>query len=163
MLVSDLMKTDVRVCRADDTLDCAVAHMLDGACGCVPVVDPLGRPIAVVTDRDVAVASFREGLPLSQLLVAAAASEGVVVVRDDDTVAHAETVMAHERVRRLPVVDRSGRLVGILAASDLVRHACDAHATVGRPELWPTRVAALLADIYDRRRTPSRSGQPRVI
>jgi len=121
MLVNELMTKVVRTCRPDDMLTSVARDMWDGDCGCIPVVDDHNRPVAMVTDRDIAMASFLTGEPLHRLPVKSAASQTLHTVRDDEDLAAAMTLMQTHRVRRLPVVDGDGRLVGVLSAADLAR------------------------------------------
>lgn len=123
MKVSELMTKTVRTCRADDTLNTVARDMWDGDCGCVPVIDDAGKPIAMVTDRDISMAAFLTGEPLHRIPAKSAASQMVHIVRDDADVDAASTLMRENRVRRLPVVDASGKLVGIVSTADIVRSA----------------------------------------
>ncbi len=123
MRVSELMTRGVRTCRAEDTLNTVARDMWDGDCGCVPVVDAAGRPIAMVTDRDICMAAFLTGEPLYKIPVKSAASQAMYTVHDTDSVDAASTVMRDKKVRRLAVTDEGGMLVGVLSAADLVRAA----------------------------------------
>jgi CBS domain-containing protein len=89
--------------------------------GCVPVVDEEGRPVAMLTDRDVCMAAYTTGKRLSQLKVQSAMSRGFFSCKADDGLAEAESTMRDWQVRRLPVVDASDRLVGVLSITDIVR------------------------------------------
>ncbi len=123
MKVSELMTKTVRTCRAEDTLNTVARDMWDGDCGCLPVLDDAGRPIAMVTDRDISMAAFLTGEPLHRIPVKSAASQMVHVVREDASIDAASTLMRDNRVRRLPVVDGAGRLVGVISTADIVRSA----------------------------------------
>lgn len=128
MFIEEVMTHDVHTCRADDSLAEAARIMWDCDCGCVPVVDAEGRAVAMITDRDVCMAAYTRGLPLSAMRVGSAASRGVITAhaqQDAETVA---VLMRKHRVRRLPVVDAMGRPVGLVSLSDLARRA---HATDG--------------------------------
>jgi CBS domain-containing protein len=105
--------------------------MWDGDCGCVPVVDADNRPVAMVTDRDIAMASFLTGEPLHRIPVKSAASQNVHTVRDDEPLETALDLMKNHRVRRLPVVDGDGRLVGVLSAADIARAETTGNKTKG--------------------------------
>jgi len=123
MKVSELMAKVVRTCRPDDTLSGVARDMWDGDCGCVPVIDAEGRPIAMVTDRDICMAAFLTGEPLHRIPVKSASSQVIHTVRDNESIETASGLMREHRVRRLPVVDDGGRLVGVLSTADLVRRA----------------------------------------
>ncbi|MGH7298547.1 MAG: CBS domain-containing protein [Polyangiaceae bacterium] len=119
--VAQVMTREVRTCRPEDSLGHAAQIMWEADCGCVPVVDPEGKPRAMLTDRDVCMAAYTRGVALGQMDVAGAASHRLVTVRESDALATAEQLMREYKIRRLPVVDASGKLAGILSMNDLVR------------------------------------------
>ncbi len=84
--------------------------------------DPGGRriPVGMITDRDVAVGVVALGLDPGATTVEAAMRPGLVSVREDEGVGRAVALMKQNGVRRLPVVDGSGALVGIVTADDLL-------------------------------------------
>jgi CBS domain-containing protein len=123
MKVQDLMTREVGACRPFDGADRGARIMWERDCGAVPVVDQDGRVVAMLTDRDLCMASLTQGRPLSDIMVSSAMSRSLWCCRPDDDVAQAETVMQARKVRRLPVVDADGRLLGILSLSDLAREA----------------------------------------
>ena len=125
MNVRDVMTFDPRVCWSHDTMTRAAQIMWQSDCGCVPVVDYAGRPIGMITDRDICMAAYTRGQSLSDMTIASLPSGTVVSVRAEDSVAEAERLMRVHRVRRLPVVDEAGILVGILSMNDLALHGRD--------------------------------------
>jgi CBS domain-containing protein len=126
MKVEDIMTTEVGRCRAYDAADHAAKIMWEQDCGAVPVVDQDGRVVAVLTDRDICIAAFTQGRALSDIRVSSAMSRRLWSCRPDDDVKDAEKAMRTNQVRRLPVVDAEGRLIGILSLSDLARQAMSA-------------------------------------
>ncbi len=121
MKVKDLMITDVKVCADYNSLNTAAEIMWDFDCGSVPVLDKDGHVIAMVTDRDVCMAAFFQGQPLSNIPVSTAMSKQLYFCRPDDDLATAEAIMREHQVRRLPVLDSNRRIVGLLALNDLAR------------------------------------------
>lgn len=122
MRVEDIMTHEVQSCRPDETLEHAAQLMWDGDFGVVPIVDGERRVVGMLTDRDICMSAYLQGLPLARILVSSAASRGAFSIRRDDPVTAAEAEMRVHRVRRLPVVDDAGHLVGIVALHDLARH-----------------------------------------
>jgi CBS domain-containing protein len=118
--VQKLMTTDVTACTPDDSLNRAAQVMWERDCGVVPVVDADGKLVGVVTDRDLCMACYTRGLPLSALRVGDAMATEPCVCEANDSIGHAVRLMAERQVRRLPVVE-GGRLVGIVALADLAR------------------------------------------
>jgi CBS domain-containing protein len=97
--------------------------MWERDCGSVPVVDAEGKPIAMITDRDICMAAYTQGQPLANIPVSSAASHALVAVREDDSLDVAEALMQKNKIRRIPVINKSGRLAGILSMNDLARQA----------------------------------------
>jgi len=152
--IDEIMSRDLKTCEADDTLELAARGMWDGDVGAMPVIDSLGCPIGVITDRDIAMAAYTQGRPLSQLTVRSAMSDGVHVLGENAKLDDVQTMMQRHHIRRLPVVDRQGQIVGIVTLSDLARCA------------GPSPKAGItVADIVHTLRTVSepRSEQPRAL
>jgi CBS domain-containing protein len=145
LTVGELMRTSVRTCSQDDSLNRAAQLMWENDCGCVPVIDPSGCVVAVITDRDVCMAAYTQDRPLTQLQVSSAMSKALYSCAAYDSLATAEGVMQSRQVHRLPVTDRDGRLLGILTLGDLARHL-DTHPA-GATEVTPDEVAWTLAGI----------------
>jgi CBS domain-containing protein len=123
MVVEDLMTSEVGSCRPFDTLDRGARIMWERDCGAVPVLDQDGRVVAMLTDRDICMAALTQGRPLSEMRVSSAMSRSLWTCRREDEVKDAEKLMRSHQVRRLPVVDADGKLVGVLSISDLARSA----------------------------------------
>jgi CBS domain-containing protein len=133
MKVERLMTRTVGTCVPTDGLDRAAQTMRSRDCGCVVVTDPASHPTAVVTDRDICMCALRTLRPLQMLHVSDAMSPSLITCRPDDTVPRAEAVMCQNRVRRLPVVDGEGKLVGILSIDDIAREAARERDLFSRP------------------------------
>ena len=129
MNASELMNTDVQSCSVNDNLQRAAQIMWENDCGVVPVVDNDSRVVGVVTDRDICMSAYTQGLPLWQIPVSSAMAKRVHGVREDDPIEAVEQLMGRVQVRRVPVLDAEARLKGILSLNDLARHA---HRYVGR-------------------------------
>jgi CBS domain-containing protein len=144
LTVSELMNADVTPCRPHDTVDSCARIMWERVCGCVPVVDDEGRPISIITDRDICMAAWIQGKPLSQIEVASAMSRRLLIVGAREPIAVAEAIMRRHFVRRLLVVDAEGRLVGVLSIDDLARHG-DVGPILGREPLSSDVIAGTVA------------------
>ncbi len=95
--------------------------MWENDCGCVPVVDSAARVLGMVTDRDVCMAAYTRGQTLNHIPVSAAMSREVFACEPSDDLLDAQKVMRKHQVRRLPVNDSKGRLIGLLSLNDLAR------------------------------------------
>ena len=123
MTIEQLMKKDPVVCEAADSLNEAARIMWEHDCGFVPVVDSGRTVVGVITDRDICMCTYTRGVDLKALSVGDAMSTVVRSCKPGDTLASAEVIMEGAQVRRLPVVDGEGRLIGVLSLSDLARRS----------------------------------------
>jgi signal-transduction protein with cAMP-binding, CBS, and nucleotidyltransferase domain len=106
----------------------AARLMRENHVGSLVVVAQAGTPvmpIGMITDRDLAVGVMALGLDADRTVVEAVMRPRIALVRDTDGLGRAVTLMRAEGVRRLPVVDADGNLVGILAADDLIELFAD--------------------------------------
>ncbi len=143
MDVKRLMKHEVRTCHRDDMLNTAARIMWEEACGCVPVVDAESRPIGFLTDRDICMAAYTQGRPLGELGVESAMARSIVSCGSEDDLAHAMQLMRNNSLRRLPVVNASGVLVGLLSLDDI---ACASQRNLrGATD---HNLAGYVADVY---------------
>ncbi len=117
MQVSEAMTRDVQIARPDQTLQEAARLMCDCDVGALPVGEN-DRLVGMITDRDIAVRAVAEGMPCSTKVRDVMSGE-VRFCYDDEDAGHVARNMADQQVRRLPVVNRDKRLVGILALADL--------------------------------------------
>ncbi|TMK23637.1 MAG: CBS domain-containing protein [Actinobacteria bacterium] len=121
MLVESLMTRDVESARPESTLAEAAAVMWRRDCGVVPVTDEGGSVVGVITDRDICMALSMRGQRAAEVRVAEVMARGVETCTPVDDVREALEAMARRQVRRLPVVDSRGRLVGVLSLNDVIR------------------------------------------
>ncbi len=122
MKVADLMTRDVYTCTIHDSLNGAARIMWDHDCGCTPVVDGHGKLVGIVTDRDVCMAAYTQGVPLDAIRVERVMSARVISCGRDDELETAHQLMRTHEIHRLPVVDTRGRPIGILSLSDVINH-----------------------------------------
>jgi len=107
----------------DDLLHRSAQIMWEADCGCVPVVDAAGRLCGLITDRDICMAAYTKGLPLSSIRVAEVMSRSLRSCAPDETLERAIGIMAEAEVRRLPVVSEDGTLRGIVSLADIAHGA----------------------------------------
>ncbi|MFZ8809915.1 MAG: CBS domain-containing protein [Pyrobaculum sp.] len=120
MNVGSLIKGRPLVLRGDATLLEAVKLMADHNVGLLPVVDDEGRPLAVISERDV-IRALAAGASLDDPALAAARREPLITVTPDVDVHEALVKMRRGGVRHLLVVDKEGRLVGVVSIRDFMR------------------------------------------
>jgi CBS domain-containing protein len=153
MRIEELMTRSVITCRPADTLDTAVRLMLERDCGVLPVIGSDGHLAGIVTDRDICVAAHNEGLPLRGIRVEQAMSTRVIAARPHDSLEMVEQLMSEKQIRRIPVVNEDGHVVGLIALNDIVRAA--AHAREQEAQ-----IIATLAAVCQPRRELGRAPAP---
>ena len=119
----DVMTKDPRTVQPSTTLKDASAIMRDEDTGIVPVVAEGGRLRGVLTDRDMVVRAFAFDKVPGQMRVEDVMSEDVECVTADESVHEILELMGHKQVRRIPVVDRDDRLIGIVSLGDIAQKA----------------------------------------
>lgn len=135
--LKDLMSRDVKVISPDMTIGEAAQRMRDGDFGMMPVGED-DRMIGTISDRDIAIRAIAEGKDAGTS-VRDVMSEGIAWAYEDDSVEQAAKLMSERQVRRLPVVNRDKRLVGIVALGDFavqiseMRPAAEALAEISKP------------------------------
>lgn len=132
MKVSELMTKEVRACHRQDSLNRAAQLMWENDCGAVPVVDSDLKVIGMLTDRDICMAAYTQGVALAGASVGNAMSRNVCVCNPSDNIASAAERMRARRIRRLPVVDDQECLIGILSMSDIARETDRLRASKSR-------------------------------
>jgi CBS domain-containing protein len=119
MKVSDAMTRDVHIANPGDTIRQAAQTMAQIDAGVIPVGEN-DRLVGMITDRDIAVRAVAAGLspdtPIGKVM-----SSDVCYCFDDQDIGDVATNMADIKVRRLPVVNRDKRLVGILSLGDIAQ------------------------------------------
>jgi CBS domain-containing protein len=125
MTVQDIMTREVVSCQKSTDIGTAARLMLQGRFGSLPVVDQHGKVAGIVTDRDIALAAATRQRNASHIAVHEAMSPRVQTCSPQDEVGVALKQMEEARVRRLPVLDASGHLAGILSIDDVVLRAVD--------------------------------------
>ena len=122
MNVSDIMTRDRLItCQADASIQQVARTLCENNIGSCPVVDAQGRLEGIVTDRDICCRIVSKGMSL-QTSVRDSMSRDVHWVKPETDVRELESLMRQFKVRRMPVADSQGRLVGMVAQADLIRH-----------------------------------------
>ena len=137
--VRDLMSREVRIVRPDTPIAIALEMLIGKAYRALPVVDDERRVVGILTDGDLLA---RLGLPNASLQLELTESElgreldalrrsgqtvgdlmisPVITTTEDAAIADAIRVMTQREVKRLPVIDRAGKLVGIVSRVDVLR------------------------------------------
>ena len=113
----EIMTRNVKTASREMTLRDVAALMRDGDMGAMPVVEN-GKLVGIVTDRDIVVRAIAEGrdatVPIGEVM-----TTEVFSARENDFVFEAIRLMGDRQVRRVPIVNEAGELVGIIAMADV--------------------------------------------
>ena len=136
MRVSEVMTREVLSCMPQTDLETVAMKMWDGDCGSIPVMDGSGTPIAMITDRDIAMASALQHRALRDINTEEVISGHTVqCCNTNDSIETALDIMITRHVRRLPVTDDNGYLQGVLSIDDVVASAKRGKRGEGKPDL----------------------------
>jgi CBS domain-containing protein len=120
MIVKDILKGAVATCAPESDLQSVIDVMRHRDCGFLPVVDSHGIVVGVITDRDICIAGSSKQRPWGRVSVKETMSHPVFSCFADENVKVVLATMAKHRVRRLPVLNKSGHLEGVLSMDDIV-------------------------------------------
>ena len=122
--IREIMTSNPSTVEPDKTVVDAARIMMREDAGVVPVTEN-GRLTGMVTDRDIAIRVVAEGRDPQSTPVREVASKDLVTIDPQQDLDEALRLMAQHQVRRLPVVEEDGRLVGVVAQADVARHGDD--------------------------------------
>lgn len=127
MKIQDIMTRDPTCVTPDATVREAAQVMSRENVGIIPVVDERSsrRLVGVVTDRDIAIRCVAEGKDGTCSVRDVMSTDKLATCAEDDDVHSLMEAMRSEKVRRIPIVDERGSLVGIVSQADVVRKAGD--------------------------------------
>jgi CBS domain-containing protein len=130
MRIQDIMTKNPSCVTADASVREAAQVMSRENVGIIPVIKGNSdkRLVGLVTDRDIAIRCVAEGKDSSCRVSDVMSATKITTCSQTDDVTHVMDAMRTEKVRRIPIVDERGSLVGIVSQADIVRKADDSHA-----------------------------------
>ena len=126
MELNTVMTANPACCGRETSLQEVARMMADNDCGMIPVVDKQGMPVGTITDRDIAVRAVAKGGSMDDCCAGDYMSAPVRTVSQDSTLADCCAAMESAQLRRMPVVDSMGRVVGIVAQADIALNSSPA-------------------------------------
>lgn len=121
---ADVMTPDPRTCSIFSTVLEAVLVFRDADCGAVPIIED-GKPVGILTDRDVALALAEYGEQLPRLPVSKIMTQGVFAIAPETDIDSVVSQFGNQKIRRLLVVGSDDRLVGIVSWADIAPYVPD--------------------------------------
>jgi len=141
MNIKEIMSAPAIVCRSSETLNAAAQLMWDCDVGAAPVVSDEGTIVGMITDRDVCMSAYTQGMSLDCIPVHTAMAKVVFSCRPTDSLDTVERMMVDKRIRRVPVVDAQGRPVGMVSLNDIARFAASRNKPTFEHEVTHTLAA----------------------
>lgn len=123
MKVSDVMSTDLVTAGISESLNEAVYKMIERDVGCTVVTDG-EAVVGIITKGDVLRKAFLKGVKakdVSDVSVRSVMTRPVVTIGPDETLEEASRLMSLKHVSKLPVVNKSSKLLGIVTSTDIIR------------------------------------------
>ena len=153
MKIKDLMHAStVESCTIDTKLHNVAKIMKETNRGALAVVDKNNKVIGIVTDRDVCLTlATTKDKKISELVVKDAIHKlKVYTINSEDSVTTALSEMRQNKVGRLPVTDKDGKLKGVISISDLLAHVIDEKEGVGHLFLNEENLATTIKSLFER-------------
>ena len=127
MKVKELMTEQPAAVWITDSLASAAISMWENDCGVLPILKDGRKVVGIITDRDICMATAIRNRPESTISVEEVMSGTVYSVAPNDDIHKALEIMREHKVRRLPVLDKSGELKGVVSMNDIVLRAEEAN------------------------------------
>jgi CBS domain-containing protein len=119
----EIMTRNIKTVRRDSPLREVAQIMKDEDCGVVPIVDERGALLGLVTDRDLVIRAFTGGKTPDAVRVGDVMTDDIEAVTPEQTIHDIIELMGRRQVRRIPVVDRDDRLLGLISMGDIANRA----------------------------------------
>ena len=149
MRIKHVMTSHAYACSPDQSLNDVARIMWEHDLGCVPIVDSARKILGIVTDRDIAMAAYTQGRSLANIPARDVMSRHVYVCGPDEDIEYALERMSVHQLRRLPVTDATGAVLGMVSLNDLALLAAQDRG--GRAAALQKGVALTLAKICEHR------------
>ncbi|MGQ0761680.1 MAG: CBS domain-containing protein [Acidobacteriota bacterium] len=129
MTCSDVMTKNPKICAPTDIVQKAAQLMKSEDVGPIPIVGDNGKLEGIITDRDIVLKVVAEGRDPKTTKLADVMSTDLITCTSDGDIEETLDLMEDNQVRRIPVVDASGRLVGIISQADVATRLDDSEKT----------------------------------
>jgi len=123
MKIKDIMTVGPASCTPETPLREVAQLMIDNDCGEIPVVNDSAAciPVGVITDRDIVCRTLAKGFNPLEMTAADCMSSPVLSLKEDDPLDLCYRVMEENQIRRVPIIDASGKCTGIVSLADVAQ------------------------------------------
>jgi CBS domain-containing protein len=123
MQVQDIMTANPICVDRGTSLEAIAQMLVECDCGAVPVCEQDNTLVGIITDRDIVCRTLAKGLDALEMIAADALTPDPYTINQKANVDDCIRLMQQEQIRRVPVVDDKGKLIGIVSQADIVRRA----------------------------------------
>ena len=132
MSIGQMCGRNVDLIDENESVHEAACRMRDRDVGMLVVVDVHDRPVGIVTAHDLVARAFTEGPAAGALMVSSIMTPHPKMITEEAPIASAVSIMAYGSVRRLPVVDRDGRVVGVISLDGVMAQRAEEFTMIGQ-------------------------------
>lgn len=159
MKVKDVMHADsIKSCTLETKVANAAQIMKEANVGALPVIDNDKKVIGIVTDRDICLSlSQKANMPASDISVKDLGLPKICTVKEDDSVKNVLGEMRKNKIGRMPVVDKEGKLKGMLSINNLLARALNKGEELGNTSSKDENLAKTMKAILDRNRAKTKN------
>lgn len=118
---SDIMSKNVTVIQEEETIRDAAERLAQDDVGALPITDENKVIKGMLTDRDIVVQVVARGRDVDSITARELEQGDLITIRPEDSIEHAADLMATHQVRRIPVVENDGKVVGIVSQADIAK------------------------------------------
>jgi len=118
---SDIMSKNVTVIQEEETIRDAAERLAQDDIGALPITDENKVIKGMLTDRDIVVQVVARGRDVDSITARELEQGDLITIRPEDSIEHAADLMATHQVRRIPVVENDGKVVGIVSQADIAK------------------------------------------
>ncbi len=149
MSIGRVCSRNVDVIDENESVHEAACRMRDRDVGMLVVVDLHDRPVGILTAQDLVTRAFTEGPAAGALAVSSVMTPHPKMIAEEAPIESAVSMMAYGSVRRLPVVDRDGRIVGVISLDGVMANRAEEFTMIGRllESQLPYRRTGLAVDL----------------
>ena len=123
MKVREVMTPDPKGIWITESLAGAAREMWENDCGALPIIKDGQKVVGMITDRDICMATAMRDRSPSHISVEEVMSRAIFAAKPEDEITEALSIMREHKIRRLPVLNETGELTGILSMNDIVLKA----------------------------------------
>lgn len=162
MKVKDVMTSGaIKSCDSETKLTNAAKIMKDDNLGALPVVDKEKKVVGIITDRDICLSlAYKNGKTADEISVKEILPKGKIrTINADDELTDVLREMRKNKIGRLPVTDKDGKLKGMISVNNLLSRAIKRNEAIGQIKSKEENLAKTIKALFDRNNARTKKGK----